>query len=116
MDKELWKIERLIKDEDDMQMCINILSTNMNLLINIFKTIISQSNYPQISWNDFTLFGNQLNLFDTQFGLSTFDRLFITTNVSSKTDDNSGQELRRFEFFEILIRIANAKFKEQNLC
>lgn len=93
---------------------------NMEVLMAVFKQLISNSNYPQISWNDFTAFGNQLGLFDASFGLSTFDRLFIATNVTlnnkTKPAEAATQELRRFEYFEILVRIAGSKYKDKGGC
>lgn len=39
--------------------------------------------------------------------LSTIDRIFIATNVElEKNDDNPDKALQRFEFYEILVRIA----------
>ena len=41
-----------------------MIVNNMEVLMTVFKHLIGNSNYPQISWNDFTAFGNQMGLFD----------------------------------------------------
>lgn len=44
------------------------------------------------------------------------DRLFITTNVTmEKMEDNPERELTRYEFYEILVRLAAAKYKDPNI-
>ena len=56
---------------------------------------------------------------DKNVNLSTVDRLFIATNVDlgdAKNDDNPDKALCRFEFYEILVRLAQAKFKDPGIC
>ena len=54
---------------------------------------------------------------DKNVGLSTIDRVFIATNVMlSPNDENPQNELVRFEFFEILLRVANVKYRETGIC
>jgi hypothetical protein len=44
------------------------------------------------------------------------DRLFIATNVELEAiDDNPDKALCRFEYLEIIVRLANVKFKESGL-
>ena len=51
---------------------------------------------------------------------TTVDRAFIAANVAVEgqkiSDDNPANALSRFEFLEILVRLAQAKFKETGLC
>ena len=45
--------------------------------------------------------------------METIDRLFIATNYEVEEDnENPDRALNRSEFIEILIRIANAKYRE----
>ena len=83
------------------------------------------SNYPNIQWIEFTDFCNdviffeifnyfiQWKIIDQNLTLATIDRLFIAVNfegVPGGLDDNPDKELCRYEFFEILVRMAQAKF------
>lgn len=48
--------------------------------------------------------------------LATIDRLFIATNVElEQISENPDKALCRYEFFEILVRVANAKYKESGI-
>mmetsp|Transcript_41069 Transcript_41069/g.39584 ORF Transcript_41069/g.39584 Transcript_41069/m.39584 type:complete len:237 (+) Transcript_41069:504-1214(+) len=82
-------------------------------------TEICQSSFPCISWIDFSNFCEKCNLFDKAIQIATIDRLFIATNVvleKLEQEDNPDKALCRYEFYEILIRIAAAKFKDTGIC
>ena len=86
-------------------------------LKDIYITLTSRSNFPCISWIDFTNFCIECKIPDKNVGLATVDRLFIATNVdvdgsSGENNDNPDKALCRYEFYEILVRLANAKFRE----
>jgi hypothetical protein len=73
----------------------------------------SKSNFPSITNLDFSSFCDQCKFLDKSVVLATIDRLFIATNVEIvANDENPDKELCRFEVFEILLRMANAKFRE----
>ncbi len=55
----------------------------------------------------------QWKIIDKNLTLATVDRLFIAVNfegVPGGLDDNPDKELCRYEFFEIMVRMAIAKF------
>jgi len=67
-------------------------------------------------WFDFAKFCDSCKIVDNNLLLSTIDRIFIATNVELESqEDNPDKALCRFEFYEILIRIANVKFKESGI-
>lgn len=89
---------------------------NFVYLKDLFTTLICKSSFPNISWIDFTNYCEQSKIPDKNVVLATIDRLFIATNVELEAlDDNPDKALCRFEFFEILVRLANVKFKESNI-
>lgn len=48
--------------------------------------------------------------------MSTIDRIFIATNVETESlEDNPDRDLCRYEFFEILVRIADEKYKKSKI-
>jgi uncharacterized protein YggL (DUF469 family) len=48
--------------------------------------------------------------------LAALDRILITTNVSTHQYTSSAErDLQRYEFLEIIVRMANAKFKEPHI-
>jgi hypothetical protein len=66
---------------------------------------------------DFSIFSEICKFLDKNVVLATIDRLFIAANVEIiANDENPDKELCRFEFFEILLRIAVAKYKDTSIC
>jgi hypothetical protein len=60
-----------------------------------------------MGWIDFSNFCEKCHIFDKAIGISTIDRIFIATNVTlEKQEDNPDKALCRYEFYEILVRIA----------
>jgi hypothetical protein len=82
---------------------------------NLFENLASHSAYPNISWNDFTTYCIKSNILDKNVILSTIDRIFITTNVANHEYKEKTNErvLKRYEFFEIIIRMAISKYKHE---
>ena len=79
----------------------------MKTLKDIYISLISVSNFPNINWLEFSNFIKSIQIIDSITNLSTIDRLFIATNVELEAiDENPDRALCRYEFFEILIRIA----------
>lgn len=88
-------------------------------LKSVYIILISNSNFPAITWNDFTTFVNSCKLIDENLTLSTVDRLFIATKSSGGTrelEDFPERDLARFEFYEIIVRMAAAKYKDPGKC
>ena len=55
-------------------------------------------------------------ILDRNFSTATLDRLFIATNVTRNPYKNqNNRELHRYEFFELLIRIAQAKYRDMKI-
>lgn len=116
-DQREWKAARFIKDPSEVQRCWDVILKNFVKLKDLFVTLASKSNFPSITLLDFTSFAEQCKFLDKNVNISTIDRLFIATNVEIiANDENPDKELCRFEVFEILLRMANFKFKEQGIC
>ena len=109
-----WKVQRFVKDEEDYNNVWKILEQNVLYLKTMYIILISNSNFPSITWNDFTTFVNNWKLIDENLQLSTVDRLFIATKSGNSTDlkDFPERDLARFEFYEIIVRMAGAKYKD----
>eukprot|EP00349_Pseudokeronopsis_sp_Brazil_P006027 CAMPEP_0202967230 /NCGR_PEP_ID=MMETSP1396-20130829/12024_1 /ASSEMBLY_ACC=CAM_ASM_000872 /TAXON_ID= /ORGANISM="Pseudokeronopsis sp., Strain Brazil" /LENGTH=291 /DNA_ID=CAMNT_0049692037 /DNA_START=293 /DNA_END=1165 /DNA_ORIENTATION=+ len=115
-DKQCWKVPRFIKDPSEQDKVWDILVQNFKKLKDLFLTLSCRSIYPCISWMDFSNYCDQCRIPDKNVPLATVDRLFIATNVELEAmDDNPDKALCRFEFLEILVRIANSKYKEPGL-
>ena len=86
------------------------------VLKNIFLMVASNSTYPTIGLNDFTEFCRVSKIFDKHVGLATVDRKFINTNQSTNKYKNSAErDLHRYEFVEVVTRLAIEKYKEPKI-
>ena len=80
--------------------------------------LISDSpTYPGINMLTFSQFCENCKIFDKNFNIATADRLFIAANFNDygEVAGNSTKELIRFEFLEIIVRIAKAKYIDTGL-
>ena len=86
-------------------------------ILNIFNYYSGCSSYPTISMNDFTSFANQCKILDHNYiGLAALDLLLVATCVSINQYVNSAEkDLQRYEFLEMIVRVANFRYKEQGL-
>lgn len=121
-DFEYGKLGRMIRSKIEKENIIQLLQKNYLKLKEEFLSIIVKSIYPAISWNDFTTYCQQKEITNKDVTLSVLDRLFITVNATvggkdehSTTGGNATRELCRYEFIEILVRIAGAKYKDTGI-
>lgn len=113
-DKKHLKLSRIIKDEAILLSVYAVLLSNFAVIKEIFDATSARSNYPNIGWLDFSSFCEQCQLLDNKFlNRSAIDRCFIAVNVDlDDLDDNPQQELCRYEFFEIIVRMAMFKYQD----
>ena len=81
----------------------------MQVFKDIFNFYSSLSTYPNISSSHFRKLAQRANLIDKKnVFLYTLDMLFSAVNfdASKNTEDNPTSELVRFEFIEMLVRLA----------
>lgn len=83
--------------------------------------MISSDNYPHIGWLEFVTFCGAVDILDETIPRATIDLLFVATKAKDKDKakaaappKGSGNTLFRHEFLEIMIRIANSKYREVN--
>lgn len=70
-------------------------------------TEVCNSAFPNMGWIDFSNYCEKCKIFDKNVNIATIDRVFIATNVElEKNEDNPDKALQRYEFYEILVRIA----------
>ena len=73
--------------------------------------------YPSVDWIAFGNYADQWKIIDKDLSHSDIDRIFIATNFEEEQlSDNDDRNLCRYEFFEILVRIAKTKYLERNIC
>lgn len=77
----------------------------------------SKSMFPATFMNDFTAWARKAKFMDKNFKQSALDRAFIAANFEmEEQDDNPDKALIRFEFIEVLLRVAKEKYQKTGEC
>ena len=121
-DYERTKCHRLLKKQEDYFAVLMELEPHAILLRELYQFYAFQGDGGDaftISMNEITQFVRDFEIFDKKKHVYTHANLglaFTATNVVVKgaedNDDNPNRELNRYEFFEMLVRIALEKYKK----
>ncbi|TNV86466.1 hypothetical protein FGO68_gene14966 [Halteria grandinella] len=116
LDFSYWKVPRMFKNNQvSIRAVEEVIEVNIVRLNELFISLISvASNYPFITWLDFCKWITQIKIVDDNtLPMSTFDRMFIAVNIEEEDlEDNPDRALCRYEFWEILVRIAVARYEK----
>lgn len=117
-DCQYWKISRFIKDQLELRRTCDVVQKYYAQIYEVFIDQTSKSSYPSITWIDFCNWCEKCKIPDNKTcTMQTVDRLFIATNVELvELEDNPDRDLCRFEFFEIIVRLGAAKYKDSHQC
>lgn len=114
-DMKYAKLNKLIKDENDIKEITRVLYENYSEIKEIFDYYASESMYPTIGMIDFGKFCEKCNLLDNyHMNIGAVDTIFKSANYEVvDLEDNPDNSLCRYEFFEVLVRLALHKFKDE---
>lgn len=96
-----------------------MLTKNSWKIQDVFTYLIAKSTFPSISWLDFSNWANWIGTIDGQYcKVADVDRIFIQVNVELEEshEDNPDWDLCRYEFYEIIVRLAYCKYFESKIC
>lgn len=119
-DMKYSKIYKFVKDPREFQALSKVLLDNYAAIYEQYLYAQGISNYPSVGMVDFT---NLCVHWDVvckkDLSISDIDRLFVAVNFEEvdgqqeELEDNPDKELCRYEFFEILVRMAKLKFENR---
>lgn len=111
------KLTNLIKDEIIREQAKDLLRTKYDLVLEAYRTLsaLSGSEAFAIGSNALNDFLNQGKVFDNYFTLSDMGITWNSTNSKSNQLNNSGTGLCRYEFLELIARVANDKYVRNKL-
>ena len=114
-DKKLTKLPKFIKDPEDLDNTFNVFKKNYGALKNQFVSqIANPKSYPVIDWLDFVEACDKWGIIDKYLTSQDIDRIFIATNFEEEDlEENDDSSLCRFEFMEIMARMAKIKYVEK---
>lgn len=113
-DLEYGKLFRVAKDEYDALK--RAIFNDYLALKDIFTALSTNSSYPTLSWNDYSLFVNRSKLPDKRLIIAEIDRALISTNYTTNKYKNSAEkELHRYEFIEIIVRLSIVKYLQPKI-
>lgn len=80
-----------------------------------FINLICTSQYPFIDFREVEQYIHHLGLYDHKFTLANFSIMFSAVNFEEfDMEKNPDRLLVRYEFIEVLVRVANIKFRLNN--
>lgn len=105
------KIQKFIKDPEVFEEVTDVLFKHTSRIKDLFTHGIGTSSFPSISWLDFCRMCDTWRIVDKNLSVTTIDRVFIVTNVELvEVEDNPDRDLCRYEFYEIITRLAKEKY------
>lgn len=114
-DIKQWKGYRFIKSEEDKAETEQVLKKYFAQLKNVFLHVASTSSWPNIGQLDFCDLAVKAKFLDQFVNISSVDRTYIAANLKVETSSAPSNGLKRFEFLEILVRLANIKYLESKI-
>ena len=78
-DREFWKLPRFIKDEKQLKDAEKVFEANLRKLFYVFITVSAGSNFPGITWLDFTKLTERCNIVAGEVRQSDVDRFFLAS-------------------------------------
>lgn len=115
-DMALTKCYRFIKEPDDLKATFKVLRRCYESLKHQFNTSIATvKSYPVIDWLDFVSQCHAWKIVDrTNLTSADIDRIFVATNFEEEDlEENDDNALCRYEFSEIIVRMAKTKYFEK---
>lgn len=105
------KIMKASGSQEVFEEVTSILFEHIRQIKDIFTYGIATSSFPSISWMDFSNMCQHWKIIDKNLSYATIDRVFIATNVELvEQEDNPDRDLCRYEFYEIIARLAREKY------
>lgn len=96
-------------------MLFKYLKDNYETIKNCFSYYATLSQKPSLNYRDFMNFIGKLDLMDKSLTKELIHELFLETNKDAAAEDSENEnpvdELVRYEFVEILVRISDYKYK-----
>jgi len=116
-DFRICKVNKLVKEKEDYLSVKAVLSKHYPMIKNMFLATTVDSSYPNLSFNDYTLWCQKCNFVDkNHVNVASLDNIMIASMVRTDTArsiETGKGEMSRFEMLEVIVRVAMKKFKTE---
>lgn len=110
------KIKKFVNDPVIYEEVWGVLFKHSRRIKDIFTYGIGVSSFPSISWLGFWNMCTTWKIVGKGLSLNTIDRVFIATNYEEvEQEDNPDRDLWRYEFYEIIVRLAYEKYYKSKI-
>ena len=111
-DFSLWKLEKIVPEESEQEKVKEIIIKHYFNLRGIFiQACVASADLPDMSRRTFGNFVQQAKIVDGVLTMGIVDTYFKAANFEEEDQENNDDnQLVRFEFLEMLVRIAKGKF------
>jgi hypothetical protein len=113
-DFSCWKVPKFIKDILELDKVMDLIKEHFGTLKTIHVYYAGKSNFPYIQMMEFNMFLNDFKLVEKGQTSQFYDTNFVSAH-SNVSGIEGTQELSmlRFQFMELIVRIAKTKYIEQ---
>ena len=113
-DTKYWKLKRIINSYEDQAKVTEIFRQNYEAIKSIFiSSVVDSLLPPDFKRTAFLKFAEKAGITDRKVNTGIIDTYFKATNYEAlNQDQNDDNALIRFEFLEIIIRLAKGKYLE----
>ena len=116
-DWALTKIPKLVKDKEELERVKELLKGEYPRLKNMWLAMTCDSSYPNFSFNDYAVWCQSCKFLPKEgVSLADLDTAQISAGVKtekSKKIEGAKSELMRFEFLELIVRLAMLLYKSE---
>lgn len=115
-DKMYWKLPNFIK-KGELMAIEGVIDEHFEALKNCHTEMMCESDFPAAALENVCEFAKRANMFRHNWRLADLDRLFKATVTEKLREDKPGNDdnkLMRFEFIELMVRIAKDKYLDRN--
>ena len=115
---EFWKTDKFVKDDEERELLIEECKNFAGPIKNIWIQLAAKSSFPQVGPLDILNFATAVGIIDKNFTSGFLDNCFVAAinkPEAKKIKGLDGKLLMRYNFLELLCRVAVGKFYEPKI-
>ena len=117
-DRRYWKVaSKVVKDREDLKAVEAAIRHHLPYLKALHLHMAASSGFPATTEPEWRRLQARCRFLDASVKQSTIDNHFYAVNFEGEAqDDNPDKALIRFEFIELLVRVAKEKYRAGGPC